>query len=222
MGHKALQRKGSELLYIFRIGTHFYVAGIIILSLGIALCVQSMLGTSPFDALLVGLYRTFGLSIGSWEVVVGGSMIIGNALAEKKAPEWMAFITSILTGIGIDSWLFFIKPVIAPTTLSTQAICLIVGIICTAIGTALYLQSRIAPNPMDRSMMLIVERTGWSISRARIAIGAVLVTLAFMFGGAIGIGTVMNALFSGAIIGFLIPYTYQLRIRFSPQENECT
>src|SRR5699024_10223468 len=56
-GHSILRKHGS----------HFYFIGLITLTLGIALAVQSQLGTSPFDALLVGLYRTFGLSIGSWE-----------------------------------------------------------------------------------------------------------------------------------------------------------
>lgn len=209
-------------MYIFRLGTHFYVAGIIILSLGIALCIQSLLGTSPFDALLVGLYRTFGLTIGSWEVVVGTTMIIGNAIAEKKQPEWMGFITSILTGVGIDTWLFLLKPSIAPITWPMQSIVLIAGIICTAIGTSLYLQSRISPNPMDRSMLILVEKLQWSISKARIVINVLLVTLAFIFGGAIGIGTVINALFSGMLIGILIPYTHKLSIRFSPKETKRT
>lgn len=205
-------------MHILRIGTHFYVIGIIILSLGITLCIQSLLGTSPFDALLVGLYRTFGLTIGSWEVVVGGSMIIGNAIAEKKQPEWMAFVTSVITGMGIDLWYFLLHTTINPSMWLTQTICLIAGITCTAIGTAIYLQSTIAPNPMDRSMMIIVEKLGWSISKARIAIGLFLVIFAFMFGGAIGVGTIANVLFSGALIGFFLPYASNLRKRFTPKK----
>lgn len=205
-------------MYLFRIGIHFYVAGIIFLSLGIALCIQSFLGASPYDALLVGLFRTFGLTIGTWEVVVGTSMIIGNAIAEKKSPEWMGFITSVFTGIGIDSWLFVIRPMVSPTTWTSQSLTLIAGIIFTALGTSLYLQSRIAPNPMDRSMMILVEKFNWSISKARIVINVLLVILAFLFGGAIGIGTLANALCTGVIIGVLIPYTYTLRVRFSPKD----
>ena len=94
---------------LFKMGVHYYIIGLVILSFGIALAVESMLGTSPFDALLVGLYRTFGLTIGSWEVVVGFVMIVGNALAERKRPEYFAFITSLITGIGIDSWLVILR-----------------------------------------------------------------------------------------------------------------
>src|SRR5699024_12442571 len=93
-------------------GIHYYVFGLIILTLGIAFAVQSMLGTSPFDALLVGLYRTFGLTIGSWEIVVGFTIVIGNAVFERKRPEYFALITSFIIGIVIDSWLFLIGDVV--------------------------------------------------------------------------------------------------------------
>ncbi len=35
----------------------FYVLGIMILTFGISVTIQSDLGTSPFDALIVGLHR---------------------------------------------------------------------------------------------------------------------------------------------------------------------
>src|SRR5690625_93834 len=118
------------------------MSGLIILTLGITLTIQSALGTSPFDALLVGLYRTFGLTIGSWEIVVGTTMLLLNALAEKKRPEFMAFLTSFLTGIGIDTWLFMIEDPISPTTWTGQTVVLLLGLILSALGIATYLQSR--------------------------------------------------------------------------------
>ena len=42
----------------------FYVLGNLILTFGIALTIQSNLGTSPFDALLVGLSKQVGLTVG--------------------------------------------------------------------------------------------------------------------------------------------------------------
>lgn len=47
----------------------YYGIGILILSLGISLTIQSGLGTSPFDALLVGLSKKIGLTVGSWEEI---------------------------------------------------------------------------------------------------------------------------------------------------------
>lgn len=194
-------------------GIHFYVIGLITLTLGIALAVQSRLGTSPFDALLVGLYRTYGLSIGSWEVVVGFAMIIGNALAERKRPELFALITSVITGIGIDTWLFLLGDIVAPKMWIGQTICLVFSILFTGLGITIYLQSNVAPNPMDRSMVIIANLTKWNMTASRAAISVLLVIIAFFFDGAIGIGTLANALLVGMIIQFLLPSAEKVRAK---------
>ncbi|MFD2761549.1 YczE/YyaS/YitT family protein [Lentibacillus juripiscarius] len=191
---------------LIRAGIHFYLAGIILLTLGIALTIQSSLGASPYDALLVGLNRTFGLTVGTWEYVVGLTMILGNALADRKRPEFFALITSIVTGAGIDSWLFLLRDSVAPVTWLGQWAVLVPGIVLMALGVAIYLQSKIAPNPMDRSMLVVSNLTGWNVSYSRAAISIVLVIVGFMFNGAIGIGTLINAVISGVLINFFIPY----------------
>ncbi len=177
-----------------------------ILTLGIALTIQSRLGTSPFDALLVGLHRTVGLTIGSWEIVVGLTMVLCNALLEKKRPEYFALLTSLFTGIGIDCWVFLFRDWIEPDSWVGQWICLLLGLIFTGIGVATYLQSKFAPNPMDRSMLIISKLTGWTVTYSRALISIILVLIALLFNGPIGIGTLLNALFSGVIISFFIPY----------------
>ncbi|SFB28777.1 hypothetical protein SAMN04488072_11350 [Lentibacillus halodurans] len=199
---------------LIRAGIHFYLIGLIILTLGIALTIQSTLGASPFDALLVGLHRTFGLTVGSFEIIVGLTMVLGNALAEKKKPEFFALITSFVTGIGIDTWLFLLGDMVTPVTWYGEWAALLLGTILMALGVAFYLQSKIAPNPMDRSMLVVSSLTGWGVSYSRAAISVVLVILAFSFGGAVGIGTLINALFSGVVISFFLPYVKMLKNGF--------
>src|SRR5690625_4513382 len=110
------------MMRLLRAGLHFYIIGLIILTLGIALTILSLLGTSPYDSLLVGLNRTFGFTVGTWEIVVGVSMFIFNTIAEKRRPEYFALITSIITGIGIDTWLFLLNDLVLPTTLLSKFI----------------------------------------------------------------------------------------------------
>ena len=191
---------------LLRAGLHFYIIGLIILTLGIALTILSLLGTSPYDSLLVGLNRTFGFTVGTWEIVVGVSMFIFNSIAEKRRPEYFALITSIITGIGIDTWLFLLNDLVLPTTLLSKFIFYGFGLFFTCLGTALYLQSSIAPNPLDGTMLVVSKLTGKDFMYSRALISIVLVTLAFFFDGAIGIGTLINALFSGLIISLFIPH----------------
>src|SRR5690625_3011379 len=89
---------------------------------------------------------------------------------------------------------------------TVKFICLMIGIFFTALGVAIYLQSEIAPNPLDRTMLVIDQLTGWGITYARALINIILVIAAFLFSGAIGIGTLINALFSGMAIQYLLKY----------------
>lgn len=184
----------------------FYLTGLILLTLGIAITIHSRLGTSPFDALLVGLHRTVGLTIGSWEIVVGTTMILINAIALQKKPEFYAILTSLVTGIGIDSWLWILGDQLNPHSLIEQWIYLISGLIISCLGIATYLHSKLAPNPLDSSMLALSKLTGWKVSYSRAAISVVLVATAFFLSGPIGIGTLLNAIVSGAVIGFFLPY----------------
>ena len=188
----------------------FYVSGIVIMTFGIALTIRSLMGTSPFDALLVGLFQTFGLTIGSWEIVVGLALVLFNAAAQRRKPEYFALLTSLITGMGIDLWLFVLGDSISPITLFGQASCLILGVGFVGLGVAVNLQADFAPNPMDRSMLVINELTGLNVAISRALVNLVLVILAFIFSGPIGIGTLFSALFTGVFIKFFMPYTERL------------
>ena len=84
----------------------YYVLCILILTLGISFTIQSDLGTSPFDALLVGLSVNVGLTVGSWEVITALILICFNSFLKRKRPEFLGLLTAFITGIGIDMWLF--------------------------------------------------------------------------------------------------------------------
>src|SRR5699024_11203785 len=146
---------GGVMMRLLRAGLHFYIVGLIILTLGIALTILSLLGTSLYDSLLVGLNRTFGFTVGTWEIVVGVSMFIVNSIAEQICPEYFALITSIITGIGIDTLLFLLNDLVLPTTLLSKFIFYGFGLFFTSLGTTLYLQSSLAPNPLDGTMLVV-------------------------------------------------------------------
>src|SRR5699024_7028169 len=118
--------------------------------------------------------------------------------------------TSLITGIGIDTWLFLLGDWIVPGTLLGQSICLGIGIVFTCLGVSFYLQSKIAPNPMDRSMLVVSNLTGWSVTYSRALISVVFVVFAFLFVGTIGIGTLINGLFYGMLINMFLPFTKTL------------
>src|SRR5699024_3952366 len=112
-------------------------------------------------------------------------------------------------------WLFLLSP-FTPSSFIGEYLYLIFGIIFIALGVATYLQSTIAPNPMDRSMMVLSKLTGWSVSYSRALISVVLVVIAFFFNGDIGIGTLINAVASGFIISFFLPHLQRVKTNLQP------
>src|SRR5699024_12356926 len=83
---------------------------------------------------------------------------------------------------------------------------LLVALARMALGVACYLRSHIAPTPVVRSMLVVSKLSCWDVSYSRAAVNIALVSLALLFGGAIGIGTLIDALFSGLLIGFFLRY----------------
>src|SRR5699024_12396222 len=105
-------------------------------------------------------------------------------------------------------WLYLLQMWITPNSLATQWICLIISLVLTGLGIAIYIHSHIAPNPMDRSMLIVAKRTGWNMTYSSATINVLLVIVAFLFVGAIGIGKLFIAIFSGIYIHFIsIIYT---------------
>lgn len=204
-------------MQLLRAGIHFYLIGLIILTLGVAVTILSLLGTSPYDSVLVGSYRTFGLTIGSWEIVVGVVLLLFNAVASRQRPEYFALITSVITGIGIDSWMFLLGDVVTPTTFMGEFGSFTIGFVLMCLGTAGYLQSSIAPIPLDRAMLVVANLTNWNVTYSRALISIVLVTIAFFLSGPIGLGTLLDALFSGLLINLFLPWTERLNGRINHQ-----
>ncbi|KGX89431.1 hypothetical protein N781_09270 [Pontibacillus halophilus JSM 076056 = DSM 19796] len=182
----------------------YYISGIGILTFGISLAVLSSLGTSPFDALLVGMYRTLGLSIGSWEIIIGLTMIGCNAIIQKKKPELWAIFTSLVTGVGIDGWMHLLGPMFQAISIEEKVILLISSVVLSSLGIAVYVKADFALIPIDRLMLVLSERLPLGIGTIRLGIGLLLVLIALFVNGPIGVGTVLNAVVAGYLIQFFL------------------
>ncbi|MDM5337321.1 YitT family protein [Fictibacillus enclensis] len=191
-------------------GFIFYFIGILILTLGIALSIISNLGTSPYDAFLVGLFRTIGLTVGSWEIIIALVMMGMNGVLLRKRPEFLALGTAIVTGAGIDAWYFSLTGWILPDTVLFQLLLLVLGMLLIGIGTALYLQGNIAPIPFDRLMLILQEKLGLTLSTSRLLISMIVLSFAYFLHGPIGVGTLLTALFNGWILSLFMPRAERL------------
>ena len=185
----------------------FYVVGILLLTFGISLTIQSDLGTSPFDALLVGLSKSVGLTVGSWEVIIALIIVSCNSLLQKQRPEVLGLLTALITGIGIDMWLFLLHNFVTPELWYSKVIFFGIGLVIIGLGTATYLQTNFAPIPLDRLTFIIQKLTRTNIFLARTIIYLVFLIMAMILHGPIGIGTLLTVCFGGLLLNYFMPVT---------------
>lgn len=185
----------------------FYVLGILILTLGISFTIQSDLGTSPFDALLVGLSLNVGLTVGSWEIIIALLLIYCNSFLKKQRPEVSGLLTALITGVGIDMWLFLLRDLLTPEQWYSKVICLGIGLIVIGLGTATYLHTNFAPIPIDRLTLIIQELTRTNIFFSRTFIYLVFLIMAMILHGPIGVGTLLTVCLGGLILNYFMPFT---------------
>lgn len=182
----------------------FFTAGLLILTMGVGLIIRSNLGASAWDALAVGESRVFGLTVGTCVFINGIVLIVINAFLLKRRPEILAAATIFVIGMLIDFWLLIVFKNFSPQSPILQYAALFFGILTLGLGVAIYLQAKFPSSPMDTLMIAIHTRFGLTLRTSRIISEGFALLLAFLFRGAIGVGTIIVT----ALLGFVVQYFY--------------
>jgi uncharacterized protein len=188
----------------------FFTIGLFILTMGVSLIIKSGLGASAWDALAVGESRMFGITVGTAVFVNGIVLIILNAIIMKKRPDVLATLTIFVIGLLIDFWLLIVLADFAPVMMVNQFIALGFGILTVGLGVSIYLQAKFPASPMDTLMVAIHTRFGLNLRNSRIISEGFALTLAFLFKGDIGIGTILVTVLLGFVVQYMYPIFEQL------------
>lgn len=84
-----------------------------------------------------------------------------------------------------------------PPPLPGRALMVLAGIAVVALGSGLYLTSRLGPGPRDGLMTGLHRRTGLSLRVVRTGLEASATAVGFLLGGTVGIGTLAFAILIG-------------------------
>lgn len=170
--------------------------GLAIFGIGDSLLVQSHIGNAPWTVLAQGLsnitHRSIGLMTALVSCVV---LLLWIPLKEKPGFGTLSNIVVIASfiQIGVGS--------IAPAQSYISGIAYAFsGVALVGIGSALYISVGLGPGPRDGAMTGLHHRTGIRISRVRLSIELVVLTLGAILGGRVGLGTAIFALFIGQSI----------------------
>ncbi len=181
----------------------FFVFGLLVLGLGAALTIEGkLLGASPWDVFHYGMFLQLGLTIGTWSIIVGFILLTAASIATKKSPKIGAFLNMLLLGLFID---FFMWLLPNTDSLIGSLSFFILGVILMGYGVGLYVSADLGSGPRDSIMLLIMDKTGWSIQWVRNGMEALVLILGWALGGPVGVGSVLIVFFLGPIVGFSLP-----------------
>lgn len=200
----------------------FYVLGMLTLSFGITMLILSNLGVGAWDALFVGLSNIFGMTVGTWIFLVGIVLIIINKFLLQSKFDYSAVITIFLIGLFIDFWLLVVFDGVMITEMTARIGLLGLGILGMGAGIGMYLQLDFARNPIDNLMMAVHYRTGLSLAVSKSGLEILIMIIAFLIGGPIGIGTVIVAFGIGPLVQFFFKRTAKVKALLVNRWNPST
>lgn len=181
-----------------------YLIGLLVMSLGIVLLILADLGASPWDILHVGLYYQFGLTIGSWSIIVGLVILTISSLISKEFPKMGAFLNMVLIGVFID--LYLLLPFMqTPGSLFGKIMMFICGMFVSSYGMGIYISAQFGAGPRDSLMIALTAKTGWSVGKVRACMEVVVLLIGWKLGGPVYWGTIVIGLSIGPIAGFALP-----------------
>jgi uncharacterized membrane protein YczE len=174
--------------------------GLWVFGVGEGLLVASDLGNSPWTVFAQGLARQVGLSVGVATIVVS-AVVLCAWVPLRQAPGVGTILNALLIGPAIDVTLALLPD---GMPLGVRWALVPAGIALVAVGSGLYLTSRLGPGPRDGLMTGLHRRTGRSLRVVRVSIELAAVAGGFALGGVVGAGTLAFALLIGPGVQFWV------------------
>ena len=175
--------------------------GLLCYGLGIALMVQAGLGIAPWDVLTQGLQLKTGLGFGLLTVLIS-IVVLLLWIPIRQKMGFGTIANALLVGVFVEvgfAWF----PV--PTDLVWSIASFVFGLVLVGFATGLYIGARFGPGPRDGLMTGLHRVTGWPIWVVRTGIEVVVLTIGWLLGGNVGVGTLAFALLIGPLAGFFMP-----------------
>lgn len=177
--------------------------GFLLFGLAITLMIRGNIGTSAWVVLEAALAYKLGISVGTMTVIMG-FLVLTSAVLMRERLGWGTLANILSIGPWVDMWLSFISSV--TDNLPLQAGMLLLAVFLMGLASAIYIGVDAGAGPRDSLMLAIKRTTGVSIRVSRAMIEVTVVTLGWLLGGPVGIGTLVFALLVGPSIqwGFKI------------------
>lgn len=185
------------------IRTLYAFVGVAILALGATFLREGNVGLDPFTSANIALGGVFGLSLGIYQLLVNIAILVLIFIFGRKYIGVGTVVNMVLAGFFIDMFTAVFQQIdLQAETIVMQGVFLVIGILLFTFGASFYMSADLGNAPYDAIAPTIVDHTGWQYRVIRVIQDVAFTLLAFFFKGPVGVGTVINAFFTGPLISF--------------------
>lgn len=186
--------------------------GFFLYGLALTLLIRGDLGTSTWLVFEIALADIFKITIGRMTIFVGFTVLI-LALVMREKVGWGTLGNILSIGPWLDLCLWLIPS--AKGNLVLQLAFFLAGILIQGLATAVYIGVDAGAGPRDSMMLAIHRVTGLSVRVARGILELVVVTIGWLLGGPLGVGTLVFAI----LIGPSVQWAFKL-LNVKPHQPE--
>jgi uncharacterized membrane protein YczE len=170
-----------------------------------ALMIKAGLGLDPWDVFHQGLAERTGLSFGMVTAIVGVGVLLAW-IPLRNRPGIGTVANVIVIAVTVDAGLAVLP---TPSALPIRIALMIGAVVLNALSTVLYIGAGLGPGPRDGLMTGLVARSGLSVRVVRTSIEVTVLTVGWLLGGSVGVGTLVYAFGIGPLV--------QLFVRLTPR-----
>ena len=221
-----MHQSTRSLHFLFR--ALFYLAGMLILTLGITMTTKAGLGVTPIVSVSYSISSIWQLNFGDTTLVLYCAFILVQMFLHSRPAQRQKSGRSLSAILLLDAlqlplsllftrflnWFGASIPDLTTQcqgtfwgTLPGQVLFLLAGILCTGVGAALSLNARLIPNPGDGIVQAISDQVGKSVGLCKNGVDLTCVAVTAVLGLAvvgqpvgIGLGTLLAMVGVGRVI----------------------
>lgn len=183
------------------------IVGNIILGIGITLFRNVGFGVDPFTSMTIAISSKVSLQLGIFQMCLNIGLFAILFSLIKKLIGLGTIINMLFLGYMIQIFSFLYSEfLIAPSTLLGKLILLVIALLVQVIGMSLYITADLGIAPYDCLPIILSEKTRFEFGTLRVFCDTICVIIAIIFGGSIGISTVIIAFGTGPLAQFFNKY----------------
>ena len=170
--------------------------GVFIMGIGGATTVQSELGNPPWTVLAQGLAIQLEIPLG-WAFFLVSCLVLLVWIPLRVTPGFGTITNAVVFAASLQLGISIIPK---QDSFTISLLMVLVGIFLVGFGTAIYITCGLGQGPRDGWMIGFVKRTGIRIWQIRFAMEAFALTIGYLLGGKVGLGTVLVMLLIGQTV----------------------